>query len=128
MLAQRGRFVAEETVKAQCVVDLGRRQLEERAHLADGVGRNAAMLVLHDVERRQRDGPLVRIFDELGPNPLLNLLGQGAHRSNSAAMMLRLPSTATTSLSVCPLIKCGKTAKWMYDGGRVRARYALIVP
>ena len=31
-----------------------------------------------------------------------------AQRSNSAAMMFKLPSTATTSLSVWPRIKCGK--------------------
>ena len=39
-------------------------------------------------------------------------------------MMFKLPSTATTSLSWCPSIRCGNIAKWMYDGGRVRARYA----
>src|ERR1700734_3224789 len=100
MLAQRGRFVAEKAVKAQRVVDLGRRQFEKRGDLADGVRRNAAMLFLHDAQRRQRNGPLFRIFDELGPNSLFNPLGQGVDRSNSAAMMLRLPSTATTSLSV----------------------------
>jgi hypothetical protein len=45
-----------------------------------------------------------------------------SHRSNSAAMIFKLPSTATTSLSWCPAIKYGKIAKWMYEGGRVRAR------
>jgi len=49
---------------------------------------------------------------------------QAAHGylSNSAAIMFRLPSTATTSLSWWPTIRYGNTAKWMNDGGRVRAR------
>ena len=45
-----------------------------------------------------------------------------SYRSSSAAMMFKLPSTATTSLSMRPGMMCGKTAKWMYDGGRQRAR------
>lgn len=36
-----------------------------------------------------------------------------AYRSNSAAMMFKLPSTATTSLSWWSLMICGKMAKWM---------------
>ena len=42
--------------------------------------------------------------------------------------MFRLPSTATTSLSVWPRIRCGNVAKWMNDGGRQRARYATSLP
>ena len=45
-----------------------------------------------------------------------------AYRSSSAAMMFRLPSTATTSLSVWPRMRWGNMAKWMNEGGRQRAR------
>ena len=37
-------------------------------------------------------------------------------------MIFKLPNTATTSLNVCPRIKWGKTAKWINEGGRQRAR------
>ncbi len=42
-------------------------------------------------------------------------------------MMFRLPSTAGTSEIKCPSMRCGKTAKWMNDGGRVRARHGRPV-
>ena len=43
-------------------------------------------------------------------------------------MMFRLPSTATTSAIRWSLIMCGKTGKWMNDGGRVRTRQAVWLP
>ena len=43
-------------------------------------------------------------------------------------MIFKLPNTAGTSEIWCPSIICGNTAKWMNDGGRVRARNALPLP
>src|SRR5262249_49205267 len=44
------------------------------------------------------------------------------HRSNSAAIIFKLPSTTTMSLTRWPRIRCGNKAKWMKLGGRQRAR------
>src|SRR5262249_44438303 len=106
--------------------------------------RHAAQRVLHHMQRRQCHRLLARVARHVGQDLLSQLFGQYAHGgsckptrcngwaycylSNSAAMMFRLPSTATTSLTRCPTIRCGNRAKWMYDGGRVRALYAWPVP
>ncbi len=43
-------------------------------------------------------------------------------------MMFRLPRTATMSAIRWSLMMCGKTWKWMNDGGRVRVRQAVWLP
>src|SRR5437867_2032210 len=99
---------------------------------------------LHDVQCRQHDGLLRRVMRQVFANPLPRCIAQqrvdacrdqkdpprclSHYRSSSAAMMFKLPSTATTSDTVWPWMSWGKMAKWTYDGGRQRARYAVMDP
>jgi hypothetical protein len=62
------------------------------------------------------------VSNKMIANLLLDLVAQFTHRSNSAAIMLMLPSTATTSLNMHPRIILGNNAKCSKEGGRVRAR------
>ena len=61
MLAERLALVAKEAVEAQRVVHFGRVQLQQLGDFLDRRRRHAPQLVLHDVQRRQRDRLLVRI-------------------------------------------------------------------
>ena len=61
--------------------------------------KHAAHPILHQVQGRQRDGLLARVARQIGLDALPQFFAEKTHRSNSAAMMFRLPSTATTSLS-----------------------------
>src|SRR5205823_14265580 len=106
-LAQRIFLRAEDAVKAHCVVDLGRAQVQQAGDLADRLQRHAPEGVLHDVQGRQRHRLLARIARDVGQDLLPQFFAEYTHRSNSAAMMFRLPSTATTSLIWWPTIRYG---------------------
>src|SRR5262249_56592189 len=116
-LAQRALLVAEEAVEAHRVVDLGGAEVQQVGDVLDGLQRHAAEAVLHHVQRRQRRRLLVRVARQVAvadrAEHLALDVGPRAHRSSSAAMMFRLPSTATTSLSWRPTIRYGDMAKWM---------------
>ena len=97
-----GPFRRGRTVEGHRVVDFGRAEVEQVGDLADRFERHAAQLVLDDVQRRQRHRLLARIARQVRQDLLPQRLfasSAHAHRSNSAAMMFRLPSTATTSLT-----------------------------
>src|SRR5262249_44590353 len=143
-------LLAEEAVEGHRVVDLGRAEVQQVRDLADRLPRHAAQFVLHDVQGRQRDRLLARVARQVRLDLLPDFVTQEGHspsptacglpgaprsrkrlagqRSSSAAMMFRLPRTATTSLSWWPTIRYGNSWKWMYDGGRVRARYGTPLP
>src|SRR5437667_12720563 len=97
-------------------------EIQEVGNLLDRVQRHAAQLVMHVVQGRQRRRLLARIARQVGQNSLAHVFTEYAHRSSSAAIMFRLPNTTTTSLIWCPTIRYGKIAKWINEGGRVRAR------
>src|SRR5207302_7225849 len=101
---------------------------QQAGNFANCLQGHAAQFVLHHMQGGQRYGLFVRIARHVGQDLLPQFFAQCTHRSSSAAMMFRLPSTATTSLIWCPLIRYGKIAKWMYDGGLVLARYATPLP
>ena len=109
-------------------MDLGRAKFQQAGNFANRIQGHAAQFVLHHMQGGQRYGLFVRIARHIGQDLLPQFFAQYTHRSSSAAMMFRLPSTATTSLIWCPLIRYGKIAKWIYDGGRVRARYERSLP
>ena len=108
-LAERVLLVAEEAVEGQRVVDLGGAEVEHLGDLADRLERHAAQRVVDQVQRRQRHR-LLAADSAAGSLDLLRnssseracsfaSAAAQAHRSSSAAMMFKLPSTATTSLS-----------------------------
>ena len=123
------RFVLfEESIEAQRILDLRRGQSEQFGDFHHGLQRHVAQPFADQVQRRQRDGLPRGITSEATLDLLSQLRVEYLHRSsfsyrsNSAAMIFKLPSTATTSLSVWPRIRCGNSAKLRNDGGRQRAR------
>jgi hypothetical protein len=128
MQARRGKMQVQRHIKKQQDMskklwDLAKRamvlgeerQFQQLGNLHHGLMRHIAQPLVNDVQRRQRHRLLGRIARKKRGDLLHHVVRQDAlrcdHRSSSAAMMFKLPSTATTSLSVWPRIRCGKTAK-----------------
>src|SRR5262245_25807170 len=121
-LSQRVLLVLEEAIEAHGVVQFRGAQFEHLGDLANRGQRHAAHGIVNQMQSRQGHRLLAGVAREVGFDLLSQFGSQDAHRSNSAAIIFRLPSTATMSLIWWPSIKYGKIAKWMYDGGRQRAR------
>src|SRR5207237_8866443 len=109
-------------------ITVRRAQVQQVGNFAHGFERHAAQMIVHHMQRRQGHRLPVWIARQVSQDLLTQVIAEYAHRSSSAAMMFRLPNTATTSLIWCPTIRYGKIAKWMYDGGRVRQRHGRSVP
>ena len=75
------------------------------------LGINVLLVGVHEITTLDHERIQCRWIEEFHKNLLAKFFCEGAHRSSSAAMMFKLPSTATTSLNWWPLMMCGNTAK-----------------
>ncbi len=118
----------EKSVEAQRILHLGGGQFQQFGKLDHRLRRHVAQPLVDQMQRRQRGRLLGRIARKADPRSAfrksasrtvrscsrLHLISSFiphpslSYRSNSAAMMFKLPSTATTSLRVWPRIRCGK--------------------
>ena len=105
------RRILIDRARANLASRRGGGQVEEVCNFPDSFQRYTAEMVLNQVQGRKCGRLLGWIMMKVIQDLLPEFIRQNAHRSNSAAMIFKLPSTATTSLMVWPTINKGKMAK-----------------
>src|SRR5262245_17841467 len=78
-LAERVLLGAEETVEGHRVLDFGGGEIKQVGDVADGGHRHAAVVVLHDVQRGERDRLFGGVAGEEVEDPVSQVVTEKGH-------------------------------------------------
>ena len=122
------RLLAEHRVEGDELLDVDRLELELRGDPLDGVARDEALVLLDEVQERQRRAALHRVVRD----HLVNLaegVGLEVHqRSHSPITKSREPRIDTTSETIAPTHTLGRIERLQNEGARIFSLHGTPPP